>query len=248
MFIQASIDPATVITVLAIVLIVLAVVVFLVATIAELRKITVGLDAVIPPVGELVAKTAPVNQLVGKIVGDLSAGTNLLEGLLIKKAGVEDAGSLIESIFPGGGQAFYHRQGRRDKPRRIGVVYTRGALQLARLGRGAPIGAALRGVPIRDTVYASEEVRKGAARDSRVLYPDTRGVGPTGNSAGAPDRPKSPVIGKDSPHQYLPSGAEVPMPGAPLEPFASAAAPTVSAGTTPVAKGDTGGILRYRRG
>ena len=220
--ISYAVAPAAIITVLAVLLIVLAIVVFLVATIAELRKISLGLDVVIPPVGELVAKTAPVNQLVDQIVGDLGAGTNLLEGLLIKKAGMDDAGGLIEGMFPGGDQAFFSRQGRRDKPRRIGVVYTRGALQLARLGRGSPLGKPLRGAALRDPLYASASPRS--------LYPDPRGDG---------QRPKSPVVGKDSPIQYNPSG-DVPMPSAPIGETAVAAA-------TPAPQRDTGGILRYRR-
>jgi len=217
-----AVAPAAIITILAIVLIIAAIVVFLLATIVELKKISVGLDVVIPPVAEIVAKTAPVNQLVDQIVGDLGAGTNLLEGLLVKKAGVDDAGGLIEGMFPGGGQAFFARQGRRDKPRRIGVVYTRGALQLARLGRGSPLGSPMRGAALRDPLYASAS--------PRTLYPDPRGAG---------QRPVSPVIGKDSPVQYNPSG-DVPMPTTPVaEPSIAAAAP--------VSKGDTGGILRYRR-
>jgi hypothetical protein len=190
----ASIDPAAIIVILAVVLIVAAIVVFLLAIIAELRTISLGLDVVIPPVAELVEKTAPVNQLVHQIVGDLGAGHNLLEGLLIKKAGVDDSAGLIESLFPGGGQAFLQRQGRPGRPKHFGVVYSRGALQLARLGRGAPLGAALRGAPLRNPKYASAE--------PRTLYPDPRGVGPEGTSAGAPNRPRTPVIGANSPNQY----------------------------------------------
>jgi hypothetical protein len=190
----ASIAPAAIITIVAIVLIVAAIVVFLLAIIVELKTISNGLDVVIPPVAELVQKTQPVNQLVHQIVSDLGAGTNLLEGLLVKKAGMDDAAGLIESLFPGGGQAFLARNGRPGRPRHFGVVYSRGALQLARLGRGSPLGAALRGSPLRDPVAASES--------SRALYPDPRGVGPTGNSAGAPDRPRTPVIGANSPNQY----------------------------------------------
>jgi hypothetical protein len=217
-----AVAPAAIIVVVAVVLIIAAIVVFLLAVIVELKKISLGLDVVIPPVAELVAKTAPVNSLVDQINADLTAGTNLLEGLLVKKAGMDDAGSLIESMFPGGGQAFFARNGRRDKPRRMGVVYTRGALQLARLGRGSPLGRPMRGAALRDPLYASAS--------PRTLYPDPRGAG---------DRPKSPVVGKDSPTQYNPTG-DVPMPAAPVaEPVA---ATTVARPTQ-----DTGGILRYRR-
>jgi hypothetical protein len=190
----ASIAPAAVITIVAIVLIVAAIVVFLLAIIVELKTISNGLDVVIPPVAELVQKTQPVNQLVHQIVSDLGAGTNLLEGLLVKKAGMDDAAGLIESLFPGGGQAFLARNGRPGRPRHFGVVYSRGALQLARLGRGSPLGSALRGSPLRNPLAASEA--------PRALYPDPRGVGPTGSSAGAPDRPRTPVIGANSPNQY----------------------------------------------
>jgi hypothetical protein len=217
-----AVAPAAIIVILAVVLIVAAIVVFLLAVIVELVKISKGLDVVLPPVAEIVAKTAPVNQLVDQINGDLIAGTNLLEGLLVKKAGLADAGGLIEGMFPGGGQAFFARNGRRDKPRRIGVVYTRGALQLARLGRGSPIGRAMRGSALRDPLYASAS--------PRTLYPDPRGEG---------QRPVSPVVGKDSPVQYNPSG-DIPMPATPVaEPQA---ATTVARPTQ-----DTGGILRYRR-
>lgn len=194
----ASIAPAAIITVLAIALIIAAIVVFLLAIIVELKTISDGLDIVIPPVGELVAKTQPVNELVHQIVADLVAGTNLLEGLLIKKAGIDDGAGLIESMFPGGGQAFLQRQGRPGRPRHFGVVYSRGALQLARLGRSAPLGMALRGQPLRDPAYASSE--------PRTLYPDPRGVGPEGTSAGAPNRPRTPVIGANSPNQYRAPG------------------------------------------
>jgi hypothetical protein len=190
----ASVAPAAIITILAIVLVIAAIVVFLLAIIVELKTISDGLDVVIPPVGELVAKTQPVNKLVNQIVSDLTAGHNLLEGLLVKKAGMDDAAGLIESLFPGGGQAFLQRQGRPGRPRHYGVVYSRGALQLARLGRGAPLGAPMRGAALRDPLYASAE--------PRTLYPDPRGVGPTGTSAGAPNRPRTPVIGANSPDAY----------------------------------------------
>jgi hypothetical protein len=190
----AAISPAAIVTILAIVLIIAAIVVFLLAIIVELKTISEGLDVVIPPVAELVAKTQPVNQLVHQIVADLGAGHNLLEGLLLKKAGMDDSAGLIESLFPGGGQAFLARNGRRGKPKHYGVVYSRGALQLARLGRGAPLGAAMRGAALRDPLYASAE--------PRTLYPDPRGVGPQGTSAGAPNRPRTPVIGANSPNQY----------------------------------------------
>ena len=128
-------EPAAAVTILAVVLIILALVVYLVAVILELRKITSALDVVIGAVGEIVSKSAPVNDVVKAINADLSAGSELLEGLLEKKAGPEDAAGLVESLFPGGGVAMLERQGRQGEVKNIDVVYTRGAVQLARLGR-----------------------------------------------------------------------------------------------------------------
>ena len=235
----ASIAPAALITIVAVVLIIAAIVVFLLAIIVELRTISHGLDRVIPPVAELVQKTQPVNQLVNKIVSDLGAGTNLLEGLLVKKAGMDDAAGLIESLFPGGGQAFLARNGRSGKPRHFGVVYSRGALQLARLGRGAPIGRPMRGAALRDPLYASAS--------PRVLYPDPRGLGPEGTSAGAPNRPRSPVVGGNSPQQYRPPG-DVSQP-APQLPEDRPVTPSPSPSRpTPPPGGNGEGVIRYRRG
>ena len=134
-------EPAAAVTILAVVLIILALVVYLVAVILELRKITSALDVVIGAVGEIVSKSAPVNDVVKAINADLSAGSELLEGLLEKKAGPEDAAGLVESLFPGGGVAMLERQRRQGEVKNIDVVYTRGAVQLARLGRESPLGA-----------------------------------------------------------------------------------------------------------
>jgi len=51
------------------VLIVLALVYFLVSTIVALRAITNGLDEVISSVGEILEKSAPVNEVVNNING-----------------------------------------------------------------------------------------------------------------------------------------------------------------------------------
>jgi len=128
-------EPAAVVTLIAVVLVILALVVYLVAVILELRKITNGLDAVTDSVGGIVSKSKPVNGVVESINKDLSAGTDLLEGLLEKKAGKDDAAGLVESVFPGAGAAMLERQGRTGEVKNIDAVYTRGAVQLARLGR-----------------------------------------------------------------------------------------------------------------
>jgi hypothetical protein len=73
-------------------------------------------------------------------------------------------------------------------PPRIGEVYTKGTLTLARLGREAPIAAASpRGSVLRNVEYGSLAARK--------LYP-------AGREEGAAALPRSPVIGTGAPEQY----------------------------------------------
>src|SRR5206468_10267812 len=79
----------------AVVLIVLALVYYLVATILQLRAITKGLDEVIAGVSEIIDKSKPVNGIVTAINKDLDAGVELLEGMLVKKAGIEDGVGLV---------------------------------------------------------------------------------------------------------------------------------------------------------
>ena len=181
---------AGIVMILAVLLIVLALVYFLVATILELRKIVAGLDRVIEHVGGIVEKSAPVNEIVNDINANLDAGVSALEGLLVKKAGLADAVGLVDGLYPGAAA-----EGLRDfpdsaevTPPRIGEVYTRGTLTLARLGREAPIAAASpRGPALRDALYGSAA--------SRRLYP-------AGRVLGARELPRSPTIGTDSPEQY----------------------------------------------
>jgi len=176
--------------IVAVLLIVLALVYFLVSTIVALRRIAAGLDEVIAGVGEIVEKSAPVNGVVNAINEQLDAGVDALEGLLVKKAGLSDAMGLIDGVYPGAAAA-----GLRDFPEstdvdapRIGEVYTKGTLQLARLGRDAPIAAASPG----DAVLRNIE---GGSLAARLLYPDVRQSRPE-------NLPNSPVIGTDAPDQY----------------------------------------------
>jgi hypothetical protein len=184
---------AGVVMIVAVVAIVLALVYYLVSTIAGLRKITASLDDAIGSVTEIIEQTAPVNDVVKAINRQLDAGVDLLEGLLVKKAGLADAVGLIDGLYPGAGG-----QGLRNSPDsrtvtapRIGEVYTKGTLTLARLGREAPIAAASPDGPaLRDTEYASTA--------AQALYPDQRQE--------RPERmPRSPVIGTDAPVQYEPA-------------------------------------------
>lgn len=174
----------------AILLIVLALVYFLVSTILELRKIASGLDDVIAGVGEIVAKSAPVNDVVVAINEQLDAGVDALEGLLVKKAGMNDAMGLIDGLYPGAAAAGlrnFPESTEADSPR-IGETYTRGTLQLARLGRDAPIAAASPGGGVLRNV-------EGGSLAARQLYPDVRHTSPE-------NLPSSPVIGADAPEQY----------------------------------------------
>jgi hypothetical protein len=181
---------AGVVMLIAVVLIVLALVVYLVATIVQLRKIADGLDGVIASVGEIVAKSEPVNGVVSDINANLDAAVSALEGLLVKKAGMSDAVGLVDGLYPGAAAAGLRDfpESREVVPPRIGEVYTKGTLTLARLGREAPIAMGNpAGAVLRDVEYGS--------LNARLLYPH-------GREAGAPALPRSPVIGTGAPVQY----------------------------------------------
>ena len=179
--------------IVAVVLIIVAVVFYLVATIVALRKITNGLDEAIAGVVGIIEKSAPVEDVVKTINANLDAGVDLLEGLLVKKAGLADAVGLIDGLYPGAAA-----QGLRNFPDsteitapRIAEVYTKGTLTLARLGREAPIAAASpNGPALRNPAYGS--------RSARLLYPEVRQSRPE-------QLQRSPIIGADSPVQYEPS-------------------------------------------
>jgi hypothetical protein len=181
---------AGIVMIIAVVLIVLALVYYLVSTIVALQRITAGLDEVIASVAAIVEKSAPVNEIVIAINEQLDAGVDLLEGLLVKKAGLVDAVGLVDGLYPGAASA-----GLRNFPDsttitapRIGEVYTKGTLTLARLGREAPIAAASPDGPVLRNV-------EGASGAARRLYPD-------GRPLHSDTLPRSPVIGTDAPVQY----------------------------------------------
>jgi hypothetical protein len=181
---------AAVVMIVAVVLIVLALVYYLVSTIVALRQITAGLDDVIAGVGEILEKTAPVGEVVNDINANLDAGVDLLEGLLVKKAGLSDSMGLIDGLYPGAAAA-----GLRNFPEstevavpRIAEVYTKGTLTLARLGREAPIAAANPAGPVLRNAA-------GGSLAARLLYPEVRQSKPE-------LMPRSPVIGTDAPEQY----------------------------------------------
>jgi hypothetical protein len=128
--------------------IVLALALYLTITIIALIKIHDGLNLTLDAVGEIAAKTAPVNGVLDAINGTLIAGCNLLEGLFLKKAG-NDAAGLVESSFPGEGQRFLQRVGRRGPVVPIGETYPRGeAILGSLLGSPPPAAAAAEPEPV----------------------------------------------------------------------------------------------------
>jgi hypothetical protein len=203
---------AGVVMLIAVVAIVLALVYYLVSTIVALRQITAGLDEAIASVGEIIEKSAPVEEVVTTINQHLDAGVDLLEGLLVKKAGMQDAVGLVEGLYPGAAEAGFRQfpESRTTKAPRISEVYTKGTLTLARLGREAPIAAASpAGGPVLRNV-------PGGSLAARSLYPEPRQTRPE-------KLERSPVIGSEAPMQYEPSeepGVRRRLPGraATLEP------------------------------
>src|SRR3954465_1866966 len=183
-----------VVLLITVVAIVLVLVFYLVSTIVALRDIANGLDEAIASVGEIVEKSAPVEEIVASINENLDAGVDLLEGLLVKKAGMEDALGLVEGLYPGAAAAGFRRfpDSTTTRAPRIGEVYTKGTLTLARLGREAPIAAAS---PAGGTVL--RDVTRGSLA-ARALYPEARQTRPEKLA-------RSPVIGTDAPVQYEPS-------------------------------------------
>jgi hypothetical protein len=178
---------------IAVLLIIVALVYYLVSTIVALQKITKGLDDAIAGVGGIIQKTEPVNEVVETINANLDAGVDLLEGLLVKKAGMSDAVGLVDGLYPGAAAEGFRNfpESKTTKAPRISEVYTRGTLTLARLGREAPIAAASPDGPaLRNPAHGSLA--------ARLLYPEIRQQRPS-------NLPRSPIIGTDSPPQYEPS-------------------------------------------
>ena len=182
---------AGVVMLVAVVLIVLALVYYLVSTILVLRRIAAGLDRTIAGVGEIVDKSAPVNEIVADINGQLDAGVGAARGPAGEEGGAQRRDGADRERLPGRRGRRAARRAREHRGRRrprIGEVYTRGTLTLARLGREAPIAAAS---------PAGEVLRniEGGSLAARLLYPDGRQERPE-------NLPRSPVIGADSPEQY----------------------------------------------
>jgi hypothetical protein len=181
---------AGVVMIIAVVAIVAALVYYLLMTIVALIRIRDGLDEAISGVVGIIEKSEPVNEVVTTINQNLDAGVDLLEGLLVKKAGMEDALGLVDGLYPGAAAAGFRQfpESASITPPRIAEVYTKGTLTLARLGREAPIAMANPAGPVLRNV-------EGGSLAARLLYPELR--------QSKPERlPRSPVIGTDAPVQY----------------------------------------------
>jgi hypothetical protein len=142
-------EPAVAVVILLIAAIVAALAIYLTLTIRSLLKINQGLGVTLGSVGEIAAKTAPVNGVLDAINATLLAGRNLLEGLFLKKAG-PDAAGIVESAFPGEGTKFLRRVGRPGQVVAIGETYPRGEAILNSL-LGAPAPAAAAPAPVERT-------------------------------------------------------------------------------------------------
>lgn len=183
---------AGVVLIIAVVAIVVAVVYYLVSTILALRRITSGLDDAIGGVVEIIEKTAPVGEVVANINQNLDAGVGLLEGLLVKKAGLRDAVGLVDGLYPGAAAQGLHEfpESREIRAPRIGEVYTQGTLTLARLGREAPIAVGSpNGPALRNPAYGSLAARaciRRAAQPGRSDWSALRRSGRTRRCSTSP--------------------------------------------------------------
>ncbi|HUA49483.1 MAG TPA: hypothetical protein VMA77_29885 [Solirubrobacteraceae bacterium] len=221
--------------IIAVLLIVLAVVYYLVSTIVALQRITNSLDEAITGVVGIIEKSAPVDDVVSSINTNLDAGVSLLEGLLVKKAGMEDAVGLVEGLYPGAaGEGFRDfPESKHTNAPRISEVYTKGTLTLARLGREAPIAAASpNGPALRDPASGSLA--------ARALYPEARQGRPQ-------NMPRSPIIGTDSPVQYVPSESPGVRKHMPVAVTASAPPPQPEESEGGLAKSGLAFLRRFKK-
>ena len=184
---------AGVVMIIAVVAIVLALVYYLVSTILALRTITSGLDERDRRRRARSSRRArPSTRSSATSTRTSTPGSTCSRGCWSRRPACSDAVGLIDGLYPGAAAQGLRNfpESREVTPPRIGEVYTRGTLTLARLGREAPIAAASpNGPALRNPAYGSHA--------ARALYPDGRPVR-------AQDLPRSPVIGADSPVQYDP--------------------------------------------
>ena len=112
---------------------------------------------------------------------------DLLEGLLVKKAGLTDAVGLVDGLYPGAAAAGFRNfpESTEIKAPRIGEVYTKGTLTLGRLGREAPIAAGNPAGRLQaGTTTRLGEAIKGTSDD---LFDSNSQAGPYAKTPGLPD-------------------------------------------------------------
>ncbi|MDQ2761342.1 MAG: hypothetical protein M3Y17_13190, partial [Actinomycetota bacterium] len=82
-----------IITIVLVVVAIIVIAIFLIRIGTVLRAVSQSLGAVIGSVGEIPAKTAPIEPVLTAINKDLAIGRGVLEGLLAKKLGPPPPGS-----------------------------------------------------------------------------------------------------------------------------------------------------------
>ena len=172
----------------------LAVVYYLVSTIVALQRITNALDEAITGVVGIIEKSAPVDDVVTSINTNLDAGVDLLEGLLVKKAGMQDAVGLVDGLYPGAAA-----EGFRELPGKQGD-------QVPANQRGVHEGDADAGPSrTRGPDRGRQPERPGAPEPGLRQHGRPRACTPRSGRRDRRSLARSPVIGTDSPVQYEPS-------------------------------------------
>ena len=142
-------------------------------------------------VGEIVAKSAPVNGVVTTINEQLDAGVDLLEGLLVKKAGMTDAVGLVEGLYAA----------RQPPLKGFPEHDDHGAAHRRGLRTGHPDWRASAGR--RRSPSATPRGPRFATSSAAAWLPGS--CIPSSVRRGQESLPRSPVIGTNSPVQYPPS-------------------------------------------
>ena len=138
----------------------------------------------------IIEKSAPVGDVVKTINHNLDAGVDLLEGLLVKKAGIEDAVGIVDGLYPGAAARLRNFPDSHEGAADIRGLHEGNAHARAAGPRGADRG--------------HEPERP---RDARPGLRKRLALGPVPRRPSRGGRavlPRSPVIGTDSPVQYEP--------------------------------------------
>ena len=187
----ASIVAPGGVTILAVVLIVLALVYYLVSTILALRKITAGLDEVIASVGEIVEKSAPVNDVVNDINAQPRRRRRAARGPARPEGRHGGRGRPRRRPLPGRGGGRLPQLPREHDDH--GAAHRRGLHEGHAHARAARPRGADRRRPTR---------RARCCATSRAAASRRASSTPTSARRRPEKLPRSPVIGTDAPVQY----------------------------------------------